>query len=382
MSEVIAEVDRRRPGADRRGQRAQPGQGDRQPRAGRLRRRLRRRGGRQAAAGRCCHSPTFRPYTSTDVRRLRARRRLQERRRLAVGMAVGLGFGDNTTASVITRGLAETARLGDGARRRPADADGPRRARRPGRHLLLAAVAQPHVRREARPGHDHRGDRRLHPPGRRGREVVRVAARAGPARTASTRRSPSTSTPWSRGEMTAAGHDGRASSPRDTKAETRLTAGAAPVRTSRARSRSRPTVQSTQRRAPARSSHRSSTSSMPTDSRTRPSGMVAGSVFQRRRRSNVDSTPPRLVACTHSRGLAGEQVGGHRALGEHDRRRSRRSRGSGPRRPPGAPPSRRTSSWALACARSTRRCRVRRPRSASQASKVPGHRADAGRGGP
>ena len=26
-------------------------------------------------------------------------------------MAVGLGFGDNTTASVITRGLAETARL-------------------------------------------------------------------------------------------------------------------------------------------------------------------------------------------------------------------------------------------------------------------------------
>ncbi|MFL6159940.1 MAG: NAD(P)H-dependent glycerol-3-phosphate dehydrogenase, partial [Marmoricola sp.] len=30
---------------------------------------------------------------------------------LCVGMAVGLGFGDNTTASVITRGLAETARL-------------------------------------------------------------------------------------------------------------------------------------------------------------------------------------------------------------------------------------------------------------------------------
>jgi glycerol-3-phosphate dehydrogenase (NAD(P)+) len=30
---------------------------------------------------------------------------------LSVGIAVGLGFGDNTTASVITRGLAETARL-------------------------------------------------------------------------------------------------------------------------------------------------------------------------------------------------------------------------------------------------------------------------------
>ena len=31
---------------------------------------------------------------------------------LAVGMAVGLGFGDNARASVITRGLVETARLG------------------------------------------------------------------------------------------------------------------------------------------------------------------------------------------------------------------------------------------------------------------------------
>ncbi|MGI9157576.1 MAG: NAD(P)H-dependent glycerol-3-phosphate dehydrogenase, partial [Marmoricola sp.] len=30
---------------------------------------------------------------------------------LCVGMAAGLGFGDNTTASLITRGLAETARL-------------------------------------------------------------------------------------------------------------------------------------------------------------------------------------------------------------------------------------------------------------------------------
>ena len=31
---------------------------------------------------------------------------------LAVGMAEGMGFGDNTKASLITRGLAETARLG------------------------------------------------------------------------------------------------------------------------------------------------------------------------------------------------------------------------------------------------------------------------------
>jgi glycerol-3-phosphate dehydrogenase (NAD(P)+) len=44
-----------------------------------------------------CHSATFRPYSSVIA--------------LSVGMAVGLGFGDNTTASVITRGLAEIARL-------------------------------------------------------------------------------------------------------------------------------------------------------------------------------------------------------------------------------------------------------------------------------
>ena len=31
---------------------------------------------------------------------------------LACGIAEGLGFGDNTRASLITRGLAETARLG------------------------------------------------------------------------------------------------------------------------------------------------------------------------------------------------------------------------------------------------------------------------------
>src|SRR5207253_4935991 len=31
---------------------------------------------------------------------------------LACGMAVGMGYGDNTMASIITRGLAETARLG------------------------------------------------------------------------------------------------------------------------------------------------------------------------------------------------------------------------------------------------------------------------------
>lgn len=57
------------------------------------------------------HSPAFRPYTSVDVLGCEFGGAYKNVVGLAVGMAVGLGFGDNTTASVITRGLAETARL-------------------------------------------------------------------------------------------------------------------------------------------------------------------------------------------------------------------------------------------------------------------------------
>lgn len=58
-----------------------------------------------------CHSRAFRPYTSTDVLGCELGGAYKNVVALCVGMAVGLGFGDNTTASVITRGLAETARL-------------------------------------------------------------------------------------------------------------------------------------------------------------------------------------------------------------------------------------------------------------------------------
>ena len=60
---------------------------------------------------RLCHSPAFRPYTSVDVLGCELGGAYKNVVGLGVGMAVGLGFGDNTTASVITRGLAETARL-------------------------------------------------------------------------------------------------------------------------------------------------------------------------------------------------------------------------------------------------------------------------------
>ena len=57
------------------------------------------------------HTPAFRPYTSVDVVGCELGGAYKNVVALSVGMAVGLGFGDNTTASVITRGLAETARL-------------------------------------------------------------------------------------------------------------------------------------------------------------------------------------------------------------------------------------------------------------------------------
>ncbi|HZC26955.1 MAG TPA: NAD(P)H-dependent glycerol-3-phosphate dehydrogenase [Actinopolymorphaceae bacterium] len=59
-----------------------------------------------------CHSPAFRPYTNTDVIGCELAGATKNVIALAVGMAIGLGFGDNARASVITRGLAETTRLG------------------------------------------------------------------------------------------------------------------------------------------------------------------------------------------------------------------------------------------------------------------------------
>ncbi|MGB7425560.1 MAG: NAD(P)H-dependent glycerol-3-phosphate dehydrogenase [Ornithinimicrobium sp.] len=54
----------------------------------------------------------FRPYTQTDVIGTEIGGAVKNVVALAVGMAEGLGYGDNTKSSIITRGLAETARLG------------------------------------------------------------------------------------------------------------------------------------------------------------------------------------------------------------------------------------------------------------------------------
>lgn len=61
---------------------------------------------------RACHTPYFRPYTNTDVVGCELGGAVKNVIALAVGMLEGLGFGDNAKASAMTRGLAETARLG------------------------------------------------------------------------------------------------------------------------------------------------------------------------------------------------------------------------------------------------------------------------------
>ncbi|MGO1167106.1 MAG: NAD(P)H-dependent glycerol-3-phosphate dehydrogenase [Janibacter sp.] len=58
-----------------------------------------------------CSTSYFRPYTSDDVIGAELGGAVKNVIALAVGMASGLGMGDNTKASIITRGLAETTRL-------------------------------------------------------------------------------------------------------------------------------------------------------------------------------------------------------------------------------------------------------------------------------
>ncbi|MFJ3956947.1 NAD(P)H-dependent glycerol-3-phosphate dehydrogenase [Arthrobacter sp. NPDC090010] len=58
-----------------------------------------------------CTAPYFRPYTSSDVVGVEIGGIVKNVIALAVGICEGRAMGDNTKASVITRGLAETTRL-------------------------------------------------------------------------------------------------------------------------------------------------------------------------------------------------------------------------------------------------------------------------------
>lgn len=57
-------------------------------------------------------SDTFRVYTNKDVLGVEIGAALKNVIALAAGIADGLGYGDNTMAALITRGIAEIARLG------------------------------------------------------------------------------------------------------------------------------------------------------------------------------------------------------------------------------------------------------------------------------
>ena len=67
---------------------------------------------RAVALQHACTTGYFRSYTNTDVIGCELGGAGKNVIALACGIAAGMGFGDNTRASLITRGLAETARLG------------------------------------------------------------------------------------------------------------------------------------------------------------------------------------------------------------------------------------------------------------------------------
>ncbi len=99
-----------------------------------------------------CVTPWFRPYTNDDVIGIELGGAVKNVVALAVGMAAGMGMGDNSKASLITRGLAETARLGSAFGADPATFMG-----LAGVGDLIATcmshlLPQPHLRGDARQG--------------------------------------------------------------------------------------------------------------------------------------------------------------------------------------------------------------------------------------
>jgi glycerol-3-phosphate dehydrogenase (NAD(P)+) len=67
---------------------------------------------RAVAVQQACTTGYFRPYTITDVVGCEIGGACKNVIALSCGMAIGLGFGSNTQGTLVTRGLAEIARLG------------------------------------------------------------------------------------------------------------------------------------------------------------------------------------------------------------------------------------------------------------------------------
>ncbi|MCX5046139.1 NAD(P)-dependent glycerol-3-phosphate dehydrogenase [Aldersonia sp. NBC_00410] len=76
--------------------------------------------GRAIELQKSCATGYFRPYTNSDVIGCEIGGACKNVIALACGIAAGMGLGDNTIASIITRGLAEIIRLGVAVGARPA----------------------------------------------------------------------------------------------------------------------------------------------------------------------------------------------------------------------------------------------------------------------
>jgi glycerol-3-phosphate dehydrogenase (NAD(P)+) len=97
-------------------------------------------------------SAYFRPYTNTDVMGVELSGAYKNIIAVAVGIADGMGFGHNTTATVMTRGLAEIARLGLALDARPDTFSG-----LAGMGDLIATCASPLSRNHTLGAHIGRG---------------------------------------------------------------------------------------------------------------------------------------------------------------------------------------------------------------------------------
>ena len=173
MSEVIVETDRRRP-PDRvvvvSGPNLAPEIAVEQPAATVVACTDER--ARRSGAARRSRTPYFRPYTNDDVIGCELGGAVKNVIALAYGMATAMGFGDNTRATLITRGLAETARLGVALGADPITFAGLAGLGDLVGYLLVAAVPQPHLRRAPGPGRDPGAGAGGHPADRRGREEL------------------------------------------------------------------------------------------------------------------------------------------------------------------------------------------------------------------
>ena len=96
--------------------------------------------------------PRFRLYTNDDVIGVELGGALKNIIALAAGVCSGLGFGNNSVAALITRGLAEITRLAIACGGRSGNNGWPRRPRRPCAHLYRRAVAKPQRGGRAWPG--------------------------------------------------------------------------------------------------------------------------------------------------------------------------------------------------------------------------------------